>query len=89
MFCCGSAQGSSVDHYGNTHCIVSSDGYVQWVPPAQFFVFCDINLRKWPYDEQTCTLQFGSWTYSGEHIHLDIDSKVNKLMHIFQGNLNI
>lgn len=70
-----SAQGSSVDHYGNTHCIVSSDGFVQWVPPAQFFVFCDINLRKWPYDEQTCILQFGSWTYSGEQIHLDIDSK--------------
>uniref|UniRef100_A0A1B6MC81 Neurotransmitter-gated ion-channel ligand-binding domain-containing protein n=1 Tax=Graphocephala atropunctata TaxID=36148 RepID=A0A1B6MC81_9HEMI len=65
-----SALGNSVDHYGNTHCIVYMDGSVIWVPPSQFSVYCDINLRKWPYDTHSCKLYFGSWVYDGEQIYL-------------------
>ncbi|KAF4524650.1 hypothetical protein B566_EDAN013759 [Ephemera danica] len=68
-----SASGSEVDHYGNTHCIVHEDGTVLWVPPSQFRVFCDIDLRRWPYDEQTCTLRLGSWTYDGDQVDLQVD----------------
>ncbi|XP_046663742.1 acetylcholine receptor subunit alpha-like 2 isoform X2 [Homalodisca vitripennis] len=65
-----SAIGNSIDHYGNTHCHVQMDGTVIWVPPSQFSVYCDINLRKWPYDRHTCRLYFGSWVYDGEQIYL-------------------
>ncbi|XP_063222311.1 acetylcholine receptor subunit alpha-type acr-16-like [Bacillus rossius redtenbacheri] len=68
-----SAMGSTVDHYGNTHCIAYSSGSVLWVPPAQFLVFCDLNLRLWPFDTQACYLRLGSWTYDGNAIDLQID----------------
>ncbi|XP_059471253.1 neuronal acetylcholine receptor subunit alpha-10-like [Neocloeon triangulifer] len=68
-----SAQGSEVDHYGNTHCIVQHDGQVLWVPPAEFHAFCQIDLHYWPFDTQTCTLMLGSWTYDGEQIDLQLD----------------
>ncbi|XP_054261902.1 acetylcholine receptor subunit alpha-like 2 [Macrosteles quadrilineatus] len=65
-----SALGNSVDHYGNTHCLVYPTGHVLWVPPSQFSAYCDINLRKWPYDRHTCHFFFGSWVYDGEQVLL-------------------
>uniref|UniRef100_A0AAU6PBI1 Nicotinic acetylcholine receptor alpha3 n=1 Tax=Protohermes xanthodes TaxID=1452977 RepID=A0AAU6PBI1_9NEOP len=68
-----SATGASIDHYGNTHCIAHEDGTVLWVPPSQFVVFCNLNLRYWPFDTQTCMLRLGSWTYDGTQLDLQID----------------
>ncbi|KAG8235332.1 hypothetical protein J437_LFUL003615 [Ladona fulva] len=68
-----SASGTEVDHYGSTHSIVHEDGTVLWVPPSLFRVFCDLNLRLWPYDEQTCILRLGSWTYDGDQVDLQLD----------------
>lgn len=65
-----SVLGNSVDHYGNTHCLVTQDGKVLWVPPSQFSAYCDLSLRKWPYDQHTCFFFFGSWVYDGEQIKL-------------------
>ncbi|XP_030767239.1 acetylcholine receptor subunit alpha-type acr-16-like isoform X2 [Sitophilus oryzae] len=71
IFLYNSATGTSVSHY-NSHCIVYSNGNVLWVPPAQFAVLCNLNLKYWPFDWQHCTLKFGSWTYSGDQIDLEI-----------------
>lgn len=50
------------------------------MPPAQFTVLCNINLRYWPFDQQTCSLKFGSWTYNGEQINLIMyDNKTEEL----------
>ncbi|CAB3361202.1 Hypothetical predicted protein [Cloeon dipterum] len=68
-----SAQGSEIDHYGNTHCLVYDSGQVLWVPPAEFHAFCQIDLHYWPFDTQTCSLTLGSWTYDGEQIDLQIE----------------
>jgi hypothetical protein len=51
---------------------VEHTGDVLWVPPAHFKAFCKLNLRYWPFDEQTCTLKFGSWTSHGEQIDLQL-----------------
>ncbi|XP_047119677.1 acetylcholine receptor subunit alpha-L1-like isoform X4 [Schistocerca piceifrons] len=67
-----SASGSSIDHYGNSHCVVFPTGEVIWVPPAQFLVFCDLDLRLWPYDTQICHLTLGSWTYDGDQVDLQL-----------------
>lgn len=66
-----SAIGNAIDHYGNTMCIVSNTGYVIWVPPFQFQVFCELDLRYWPFDTQTCKVVLGSWVYNGLEIALD------------------
>lgn len=65
-----SALGNDISHYGRTTCIVYAGGKVLWVPPSQFQVFCDLDLRNWPYDVQKCMVKVGSWTYSGNMINL-------------------
>ncbi|XP_052819992.1 acetylcholine receptor subunit alpha-like [Mya arenaria] len=37
---------------------VSWRGHVQWVPEATYSVVCNVNVRYYPFDEQTCTLTF-------------------------------
>jgi len=60
-------------------------GLVKWEPPAIFKSSCDIDVRYFPFDEQTCWLKFGSWTFDGfqidlVHIHAVPDSE-----HVEQG----
>jgi len=45
-------------------------GLVKWEPPAIFKSSCDIDVRYFPFDEQTCWLKFGSWTFDGFQIDL-------------------
>ncbi|XP_044749478.1 neuronal acetylcholine receptor subunit alpha-5-like [Coccinella septempunctata] len=72
LFLYNSAVSSAVGHYANTHFLVYPNGEVLWVPPCQFTVLCDLNLLYWPFDIHTCSLKFGSWTYSGDHIDLEL-----------------
>jgi len=67
---CISAYPTEVDHYGETHMLVSPDGTVLWVPPAQLGAHCTLNMIRWPYDTHTCDLKFGSWTHHGQEIDL-------------------
>lgn len=67
-----SALGNTIDHYANTLTIVSNSGTVMWVPPFQFQVFCEFDLRLWPFDTQTCEIWLGSWVYNGLEIDLEI-----------------
>ncbi|XP_057378021.1 acetylcholine receptor subunit alpha-L1-like isoform X1 [Daphnia carinata] len=57
-----------------TKAILHSDGHVKWNPPAIFKSYCEIDVRYFPFDTQTCFMKFGSWTYSGlqmdlKHLH--------------------
>ncbi|CAH0559910.1 unnamed protein product [Brassicogethes aeneus] len=72
VFLYNSATAATINHYANTHCIVYENGEVLWVPPTQFTVLCQLNLRYWPFDTQECFLKFGSWTYNGDQIDLEI-----------------
>lgn len=40
------------------------DGSFRWVPSIVCTAFCKLNLRLWPYDEQTCQLRIGLWDLS-------------------------
>lgn len=64
------ARGSDNLHYGQTNVIVYSSGQVLWVPPTDYHSFCELNLRYWPFDYQTCILKVGSWTYDGYKLNL-------------------
>ena len=51
--------------------VVSSDGTVLWIPMSILKSTCSIDITHFPFDEQTCFLKFGSWTYDGFKLDLD------------------
>lgn len=46
------------------------DGGHSWYSPASFRSTCQIDVTFFPFDQQTCFMKFGSWTF--ETIDLDI-----------------
>ncbi|CAN7980015.1 unnamed protein product [Ixodes pacificus] len=45
-------------------------GRIQWKPPAIYKSSCEIDVEYFPFDEQTCLMKFGSWTYDGFKVDL-------------------
>ncbi|KAH8266508.1 hypothetical protein KR044_009290, partial [Drosophila immigrans] len=59
----------------STQLILSNNGSILWVTPAVYTAYCSLNMRKWPYDEQTCKLKIGTWSLN------HIDAAYNKESH--------
>ncbi|KAK9506752.1 hypothetical protein O3M35_008629 [Rhynocoris fuscipes] len=53
-----------------TKATLKYNGEVIWRPPAIYKSSCEINVLYFPFDEQSCTMKFGSWTYNGVQVDL-------------------
>jgi Neurotransmitter-gated ion-channel ligand binding domain len=53
-----------------TKAILHYDGRVQWNPPGIFKSYCEIDVRYFPFDTQTCFMKFGSWSHSGLQVFI-------------------
>ncbi|CAK9299887.1 unnamed protein product [Gordionus sp. m RMFG-2023] len=50
-------------------------GRVLWEPPAIYKSYCPIDVEYFPFDQQLCSMKFGSWTYDGYQVdiaHIDM-----------------
>ena len=45
------------------------EGRVEWKPPAIYHSSCEMDVEYFPFDEQTCVMKFGSWTYDGFQVY--------------------
>ncbi|CAJ0929499.1 unnamed protein product, partial [Mesorhabditis belari] len=54
--------------------VIEHDGSMLWVPPAIYKSSCIIDVEYFPFDEQTCYMIFGSWTYNEKEIILEFST---------------
>lgn len=52
-----------------TKAVLHYTGSIYWTPPAIFKSSCEIDVRYFPFDQQTCFMKFGSWTYDGFQVN--------------------
>uniref|UniRef100_A0A3B3BNQ3 Neuronal acetylcholine receptor subunit alpha-7-like n=1 Tax=Oryzias melastigma TaxID=30732 RepID=A0A3B3BNQ3_ORYME len=48
-----------------TNVLVNSSGFCEFLPPGIFVSTCNVDVRWFPFDIQRCELKFGSWTFDG------------------------
>ncbi|KAF7663027.1 hypothetical protein LDENG_00220340 [Lucifuga dentata] len=48
-----------------TNVLVNSSGFCEYLPPGIFISTCSVDVRWFPFDIQRCELKFGSWTFDG------------------------
>ncbi len=53
-----------------TKATLMHSGKVEWRPPAIYHSSCEMDVEYFPFDEQTCVMKFGSWTYDGFQVHI-------------------
>merc|ERR1712226_1006721 len=53
-----------------TKATILDNGKVEWKPPAIYHSSCEMDVEYFPFDEQTCVMKFGSWTYDGYQVDL-------------------
>ncbi|XP_050525165.1 acetylcholine receptor subunit beta-like 1 [Daktulosphaira vitifoliae] len=52
--------------------LIHPDGQMLWVPPAIYQSSCTIDVTYFPFDQQTCIMKFGSWTFNGDQVSLEL-----------------
>ncbi|KAM3185443.1 hypothetical protein ACTXT7_006333 [Hymenolepis weldensis] len=50
--------------------VLQSDGHVLWIPPIIYKTSCEIDVKYFPFDEQTCRIDLGSWIYTKDEVEL-------------------
>ena len=61
----GCSADDSFRNFVTTQAIVTSRGDVLWMFPAVIKVYCTLDVRHFPFDNQRCPVVFISWTFNG------------------------
>lgn len=60
-------------------------GDIMWSKPGVFKFSCSLDLKKFPFDTQTCSMKFGSWTYSERYLNVIPNRDQSKQLDILDG----
>lgn len=58
-----------------TKVLLNYTGHIIWTPPAIFKSYCEIIVTYFPFDEQNCSMKFGTWTYDGTVVDIFPESE--------------
>ncbi|XP_053997122.1 neuronal acetylcholine receptor subunit alpha-7-like isoform X1 [Hylaeus anthracinus] len=58
-----------------TNVVVKDNGTCLYVPPGIFKSTCKIDITWFPFDDQRCEMKFGSWTYDGFQLDLQLQDE--------------
>lgn len=56
--------------FSQARCWVWKTGTVWWLMPTKYSTICVADNTWWPYSIMNCSIQFGSWSHSGDEINL-------------------
>ena len=49
---------------------IYSDGFVAWLSPFILQSSCKMDVTYFPFDDQHCPMEFGSWSYDGAVLNI-------------------
>merc|ERR1719495_784034 len=65
---------NSADDYSQTYfrslASIDHTGDVFWPPPTKFRSTCPVDVKYFPFDDQTCNLKLSSWMYDGTKLNV-------------------
>ncbi|OQV23549.1 Acetylcholine receptor subunit beta-like 1 [Hypsibius exemplaris] len=56
--------------------VIYSTGTVNWMPPFIYKSSCQIEVKNFPFDQQTCEMRFSSWTYTALEVDIHLKQVV-------------
>jgi len=62
-----------------TNVVVTNEGGCTYIPPGIFKSTCKIDITWFPFDDQDCEMKFGSWTYDGFKLDLQLKDEKGDL----------
>ena len=72
--------GAYSDAFADSEATIYSSGSLSWLYPVILTFTCAIDVTYFPYDEQTCEMQFGSWSFDG--FKVDVHNRYFPLNHM-------
>ena len=60
--------------------LIECDGYVIWKPFEIFDTKCDINVKYFPFDQQTCNIIISNWNAPVKEIALELTEEVTSFV---------
>ncbi|XP_064608997.1 neuronal acetylcholine receptor subunit alpha-10-like [Liolophura sinensis] len=72
--------------YMQSKAMVDFNGSVFWPPPAKLRSSCKIDITYFPFDDQSCKMKFGSWTYDGFQVDVtNRSAEVDLANYVYSG----
>ncbi len=65
---CSVEQGNDISRDVKFRATIYPDGTVVWAPGSRWMTSCSVDLYRFPFDTQTCWVQFISWQYGAEFL---------------------
>ena len=59
--------------------VIYNSGDLLWMPTSLLRSTCFVDLKRFPFDKQNCSLSFGSWSYEKNLLDIDFEENFDKV----------